>query len=144
MTQVELVRDKVRRLLHVGELLRTSLPDRPEALGSNEDVLHLVAFRVYLGLQEALDLASHVIADEGWGPAASLREHFEILARHGVLQPALAQALADGVKVRNLIGHAYGDVDPVKLHGAAALLPALLSDFCAQVLGYAESTGAGG
>ncbi|MBI5477941.1 MAG: DUF86 domain-containing protein [Deltaproteobacteria bacterium] len=144
MTQVEIVRAKIKRLRHVTGLLHGCLPARPDALAADEDVLHLVAFRVYLGLQEALDVASHVIADEGWGPAASLREHFELLARHGVLQPALAQSLADGVKVRNLIGHAYGDVDPAKLHAAATILPALLGDFCAQVLGFAEGVAARG
>jgi uncharacterized protein YutE (UPF0331/DUF86 family) len=138
VTQVELVREKTKRLLHVVELLAAGLPGQPQALAVSEDVLHLVAFRVYLGLQEALDLAAHVVADEGWGPAASLREHFEILARHGVLPAAVAQALADGVKVRNLIGHAYGEVDPSKLHAAALLLPSLLRDFCARVLAFAE------
>ncbi|HEY3358998.1 MAG TPA: HepT-like ribonuclease domain-containing protein [Polyangia bacterium] len=138
MTQLDLVREKVRRLRHVVELLVSGLPGEGAVLQRDEDRLHLVSFRVYLGLQEALDLASHVISDEGWGPVSSLREHFDVLARQGVLDPQLAQELAAGVKIRNLIGHAYGDIDPVKLHAAAVLLPALLDRFCAQVLAFAE------
>ncbi len=110
--QIDLVRQKIGRIRHVAELLSVGLPSQPEALVNDEDALHLVAFRVYLGLQEALDLASHLVADQGWGPAASLREHFEILARQGVLDARLAATLADGVKIRNLIGHAYGELDP--------------------------------
>jgi uncharacterized protein YutE (UPF0331/DUF86 family) len=47
--------------------------------------------------------------------------------------------LAGGVKVRNLIGHAYADVDPAKLHEAAAELVGVLDAFCAAVLSYAET-----
>lgn len=47
--------------------------------------------------------------------------------------------LAAGVKVRNLIGHAYAEVDPTKLHAAATELSVLLEAFCAAVLSFAES-----
>lgn len=57
-----------------------------------------------------------------------MREHFDTLARQGVLPGELAGELAAGLKIRNLIGHAYGEVDPLKLHAAARLLPRLLSD----------------
>ncbi len=139
MTRIDLVRDKIRRIRHVVELLERCLPDAPAALARDEDALHLVAFRVYLGLQEGIDLASHIIADEGWGPAASLREHFVILARQGVIDADIAASFGDGVKIRNLIGHAYGDVDPVKLHAEAEALPKLLTDYCRAVLVFAEA-----
>lgn len=139
MIRIELVRDKIRRIRHVIELLRQSTPEDPTGLAHDEDRLHLVAYRVYLGMQEAIDLASHMIADEGWGPVASLREHFDTLARNGALSPNVAASLAAGVKIRNLIGHAYGDLDPAKLHAGACALPALLTEFCRDVLGFAEA-----
>jgi len=138
MVRIELVRDKIRRLRETVAALRDALPSSPLGL-SHRDALDLVSFRVYLGLQEAIDLASHVIADEGWGPAPSLRDHFTILGSHKVLEPELAMALAGGVKVRNLIGHAYADVDPAKLHEAATELVDVLDAFCAGVLRYAET-----
>ncbi len=138
MIRASVAREKTRRLLHVVELLERSLPVDPAPLATDEDLLHLVAFRVYLGLQEAIDLASHVIADEGWGPVASLREHFDVLAARGVVAPATAGLLADAVKIRNLIAHAYGDVDPVKLHAGARALPTPLRDLCASVLRLVE------
>lgn len=138
MVRIELVRDKIRRLRDTVAALRDALPANHTGL-SNRDALDLVSFRVYLGLQEAIDLASHLIADEGWGPAPSLRDHFTILASQQVLEPGLAMTLASGVKVRNLIGHAYADVDPAKLHEAATELVGVLNAFCVAVLGYAES-----
>jgi uncharacterized protein YutE (UPF0331/DUF86 family) len=140
MVRVELIRDKIRRLMDTLAALRSALPATETEL-SNRDTRDLVAFRVYLGLQEAIDLASHVIADEGWGPAPSLRDHFTILSARGVVDPALGAALASGVKVRNLIGHAYADVEPAKLHVAATELLGVLETFCASVLRHAEAHG---
>jgi uncharacterized protein YutE (UPF0331/DUF86 family) len=144
VTRIELVREKIRRIRHVGRLLERSTPEDPEVLARDEDRLHLVAFRVYLGLQETIDLASHVIADEGWGPVASLRDHYEILVREGALGAETGALLSDGVKIRNLIGHAYGEVDPVKLQAAARVLPRLLETFCQDVLAFAEARSEGG
>ena len=104
MVQIELVRDKIRRLRETVAALRSALPAEAGSL-TGRDARDLVSFRVYLGVQEAIDVASHVIADEGWGPAPSLRDHFTILAARGVLEHELAETLAASVKIRNLIGH---------------------------------------
>lgn len=138
MVRIELLTDKVRRLRELVATLKRCLPADPNILSVDTDLRDLVAFRVYLGLQEVLDASSHVIADQGWGPAPSMREQLLILARRGVLEASLAAALADGVKVRNLIGHAYADVDPVKLYVAAAVLPDLIERFCVAMLEFGQ------
>ena len=63
-----------------------------------------------------------------------------MLAAKGALDATLAQKLAAGVKVRNLIGHAYAQVDPVKIHAAAGELVSLLEAFCAAMVAFAEAT----
>ena len=138
MVRVDLVREKVRRLRRTSESLASCLPRDATQLGGDRDSLDLVSFRVYLAMQEAIDLAAHIIADQGWGPAPSLRDHFVILADKGVVDGALAASLADGIKVRNLIGHAYAEVDPAKLHAAATALQPLVDRYCAAVLTFAE------
>jgi uncharacterized protein YutE (UPF0331/DUF86 family) len=139
MVRVDLVHDKVRRLRATLAALAGCLPADPAALGASRDARDLASFRVYLSMQEAIDLCSHLIADEGWGPAPSLRDHFTILADKGVIDAGLAGHLAAGVKIRNLIGHAYVEIDPVRLHAAALELQQLLEAFCAQVLAFAGS-----
>lgn len=139
MVKQDLIREKVRRLREDCELLRTTLPADAALLAGNRDTLDLVSFRVYLALQDCLDVSSHLIADEGWGPAPSLRDHFEILASHAVLDGSLASSLADGVKVRNLIGHSYARIDPVRLLEAARALLPLVEAFAKAVLDYAEA-----
>jgi uncharacterized protein YutE (UPF0331/DUF86 family) len=64
-----------------------------------------------VAIQEAMDIAVHITSDEGWGIPSSYAEGFEILARHRVIDTALAEALARTVAVRNRIAPGNGTVD---------------------------------
>lgn len=70
-----------------------------------------IALSLLVAVQESIDIALHVAADEGWGIPASYRESFELLARHGVIDDALAAALANTAALRNRIAHGYATVD---------------------------------
>jgi len=72
-----------------------------------------------LAVQESVDLGSHIVTDEGWGAPASLGDTFTFLHQHGVIAAETAAAMQRGTKLRNLIAHAYGDIDPNKLFVAA-------------------------
>ena len=137
--RVELVRAKIARLRNTAAALRGCLPEEPAALRASRDALDLVAFRFYLAVQEAVDLSSHVVSDQGWGPLPTLREHFSVLRDRGVVAAPVADTLAAAIKVRNLIGHAYAEIDAHKLHAAAKALTPLIEPFCASVLAFAES-----
>ena len=139
MVQLDLVRDKIARLRDTASALRSCLPGTVTIMAANRDVRDLVSFRVYLAVQEAIDLCSHIIADQGWGPVASLRDHFTLMESKGVLPAALAGQLATAVKVRNLVGHGYADVDPGKMREAAATLVSLVDPFCHAILAFAET-----
>jgi uncharacterized protein YutE (UPF0331/DUF86 family) len=56
-------------------------------------------------------VALHMASDEGWGVPASYAESFGILAAHGVIDVALAGALANMATLRNRLAHGYGSVD---------------------------------
>ena len=139
MVRLDLVRDKIGRLRETAALLRACLPGQAAAMAASRDVRDLVSFRVYLVMQEAIDLCSHVIADQGWGPVPSLRDHFDLLAEKGVLSSDLAGRLSAGVKLRNLVGHGYAEVDPTKMQAAARELAGLVDPFCNAMLAFAES-----
>jgi uncharacterized protein YutE (UPF0331/DUF86 family) len=139
MVQLDLVRDKVMRLRDTAASLSSCLPAATAEMASSRDVRDLVSFRVYLVMQEAIDLCSHVIADQGWGPVPSLRDHFALLVDKGVLPAGLAGRLATGVKVRNLVGHGYAAIDPNKMREAAATLVTLVDPFCDAILSFAET-----
>lgn len=140
MVRVDLVREKVRQVRATLALLAARLPADANALRADHDALDLVAFRVYLVMQHVVDIAAHVIADEGWGPAPSLRDHFAVLEQRGVLDAPLVAPLSSAIKVRNLIAHGYVAVDPMKLHAAAVALAPVAERFCAVVMEWAERT----
>jgi uncharacterized protein YutE (UPF0331/DUF86 family) len=137
MVRIEVVREKIRRMRATLAMLARVRPARASAL-KDRDAIDLVAFRVYLVVQEAVDIASHLIADEGWGPAPSLRDHFAILEQQGVIDASLSGELSSAVKVRNVIAHGYADVDVAKLHDAATELASIGERYCASVLAWAE------
>jgi uncharacterized protein YutE (UPF0331/DUF86 family) len=140
MVQLEVVRQKIARMRDTGQWLKACLPAGSADMVSDRNVRDLVSFRVYLLVQDAIDICSHIIADQGWGPVPSLRDHFTFLADRGVLPSGLAGQLAAAVKVRNLVGHGYVAVDPQKMHEAALEIVALVDPFCASILSFAEAS----
>jgi uncharacterized protein YutE (UPF0331/DUF86 family) len=51
------------------------------------------------------------VRDEGWGLPGSDVEGFEILARHGVIDTALADDLSRAVGLRSRIAHGDATID---------------------------------
>src|SRR5580698_4281765 len=94
-------------------------PPTPEALGADRDALDLVSFNLMLAVQTCADIASHIIADEGWATAQSLAASFNRLRDQGVVSPATAAALSRAVGLRNVVAHGYGGVNPAMVHAAA-------------------------
>jgi uncharacterized protein YutE (UPF0331/DUF86 family) len=63
-------------------------------------------------VQTCADIASHLIADEGWAAAASLGVAFARLRDQGVISARVCTALARAVGVRNVVAHGYASVRP--------------------------------
>ena len=102
--------DEVDRLLaRPVELFKADLRDRD-----------LTAFYLLLAIQEVLDLAAHWVADAGWSPPDDAPSTFDVLADHGVIDRALADALHRAASLRNRIAHGYATVDHARLHTEAA------------------------
>jgi uncharacterized protein YutE (UPF0331/DUF86 family) len=75
--------------------------DRQDALGMS----------LLVAVQDALDVALHIAADEGWGIPASYAESFALLEAHGVIEASLAGALSRMATLRNRLAHGYAAVD---------------------------------
>ena len=107
-----------RRLLVLSECL-TELA-RPEARDparlAADTVLRAAVERwLQVAIEACVDLASHVIADEGWTPPGTGREAFLVLAGHGRLPLDLAERLGSAVGLRNVLVHDYVAVDLARL-----------------------------
>jgi uncharacterized protein YutE (UPF0331/DUF86 family) len=79
----------------------------------------LRADRNALEVQSCADIASHLIADEGWPTAVNLASGFNRLRDEGVITPATAAALCRAVGLRNVVAHGYAGVNPAMVHAAA-------------------------
>ena len=70
-----------------------------------------VEHTLQLAIQAALDVASHVLSDESLGEPQTNRHLFDLLARAGWLDAALAERLSRMAGFRNVLVHGYDDVD---------------------------------
>lgn len=95
----------------------------------------VVAFNLFLAFQDALDVASHIIADRGWQLPTNAREGFEILERNGMLSSVVAQEMAKCAGLRNLIAHAYGSLDLGRLYDELPSGRDALLAFCGELAG---------
>ncbi len=136
----------LRKLLQCRERIekvRKALPARAEAVLEDERTEAFIAFNLFLLVQDALDLATHLISERGLGIPASHREAFEILARSGSITPDAARAMALLSSLRNRIAHAYGDLDPVRMVREAPVGLAAASRFLDELAASADATPAG-
>jgi uncharacterized protein YutE (UPF0331/DUF86 family) len=108
-------------------------------LAADRDALDLVSFNLMLAVQSCVDIASHVIADEGWPPAGTLADAFARLAEHGIISARTKLALTRAVGLRNVVAHGYAGIDPVSVHAAVTLGVADLDAFAVEIASWTTS-----
>lgn len=119
--------------------VRLHCPHSAVELARDRDRLDLVSFNLMLAVQVCLDVASHLIADEGWPAAPDLGSSFARLREHGVVSAAVAEALARASGLRNVVAHVYGRVDAALVHRAATTGLNDLERFATDVAAWAEA-----
>jgi uncharacterized protein YutE (UPF0331/DUF86 family) len=95
--------------------LRAALPADPAAVAADERLEAYLSFQLFLLVQDAVDLAAHLVSGKGLAVPASLRESFEALNKAGLLSSESARAMAGMASLRNRIAHSYGDLDVVRM-----------------------------
>ena len=108
LQKLAILHDHVRRV-------QRRRPASADVLRADQDLQDAIALSLLVAIQEAADIAFHIVADEGWGIPASYAEGFEILARNGVIDTRLAGEMAAATGLRNRIAHGYASVDVDRL-----------------------------
>lgn len=111
------------KLAEVGDRIGRVREHRPadaETLAADRDAFDLVSFNLMLAVQACVDVAGHLIADEGWAPAKDLAEGFHRLQERGVVSRETAEALARAAGLRNVLAHVYARADPELVFRAAS------------------------
>ncbi len=78
---------------------------------SDDDAKDVVLHNLQHAIQGCIDIAAHVVSDEGWGTPGSLSELFYFLEDHKIIPPELVENMVPMAGFRNLVVHQYGDVD---------------------------------
>ena len=78
---------------------------------NSTDCEYVVLHALQLAMQAALDLAAHIVADEGWDIPERSADAFLTLGKKGVLKPELSNRLRAMASFRNLIVHEYAAID---------------------------------
>jgi uncharacterized protein YutE (UPF0331/DUF86 family) len=138
MVRAALVAAKLAELGERMSRVRTHCPATVSELAHDRDSLDIVAFNLMLAVQSCLDIASHLIADEGWPPATTLASAFVALQEHGVLRAETADALGRAAGLRNVVAHGYAGIDVTKVHGAAQAGLADLAAFHAEIAAWVQ------
>ena len=99
--------------------VRAKCPATVDELRANRDALDLVSFNLMLAVQSCSDIASHLIADEGWPTAINLVGAFDRIRDEGVISVATAAALRRAVGLRNVVARGYAGNNAVMVHVAA-------------------------
>jgi uncharacterized protein YutE (UPF0331/DUF86 family) len=141
MVDPDLVASKLGELADHIARVRTRRKASADELVKDRDALDLVAFNLMLAVQACADIASHVIADEGWPPADTLASGFERLRDQGVISAPVCAALARAVGLRNVVAHGYAGVRPEMIHAAATAGVPDLEAFSREVAAWARSRG---
>lgn len=75
------------------------------------DTQDIFVLNLQRAVQSCIDLAAHIIADEGLGLPSELKENFALLERAHIITPHLSDRLQKMVGFRNIAVHDYTAID---------------------------------
>lgn len=133
MVDRDLVAAKLAELHDRIARVRAKCPATLDELRADRDALDLVSFNLMLAVQSCADIASHLIADEGWPSATTLASCFMRLQDEGVISAPTALSLGLAAGLRNVVAHGYAGINPAIVHSAATQKVADLEAFAREV-----------
>ncbi|MFH1146285.1 MAG: DUF86 domain-containing protein [Pseudomonadota bacterium] len=103
------VRTYLRRVTIKSNIdLQTFLED----LDRQESVL----FNLQMAVQNCIDMAAHIVSEEGLGVPGSTNEMFYLLEENGYLDYSLTEKMVKVVGFRNLLVYQYGKIELKQVH----------------------------
>jgi uncharacterized protein YutE (UPF0331/DUF86 family) len=96
-----------RHLRRVIEKRNTDLQSFLEDIDRQESIL----FNLQIAVQNCIDIAAHIISEEGFGVPGSTNEMFYLLEENGYLDRNLTEKMVKAVGLRNLIVHEYSKIE---------------------------------
>jgi uncharacterized protein YutE (UPF0331/DUF86 family) len=70
-----------------------------------------ILFNLQMAVHNCIDIAAHIISEEGFGVPGSTNEMFYLLEANGYLDRELTEKMVKAVGFRNLVVHEYGKIE---------------------------------
>ncbi len=105
------------------------LPQDEDELQAGTDASDAVILHLWQAVQIVIDLAVSICVGLGLGAPPAYADAFRALHRAGVIDAGLAERLVRSAGFRNVLVHAYEELDPSRVHAAATSGPADLRAF---------------
>lgn len=134
MVNVALVQRKVMRFRSALDRLAAKNPMTLEAFLRNEDAQDIVCRNLQLAIQVCIDVATHVVADEGWSPPKDLAGLVGVLHAHSVIDESSATAMRKAIGFRNVLVHEYDVLDMTIVHSLWQARAPDLARFIDQII----------
>ena len=80
------------------------------------DIQESVLFNIQMAVQNCIDIAAHIISDEGLGVPGSTNEMFYLLEENGYLDNEITEKMVKAVGLRNLVVHEYRKIDLTRIN----------------------------
>jgi uncharacterized protein YutE (UPF0331/DUF86 family) len=111
MVNLSLIRKKLSQIEeHIRRI--KNLPQlNYEEFIKNTVVQDVFLFNITQAIQKCVDIALHIVSDEGWGIPSTQREAFEILYEKGIISQEWLNRLTKMIGFRNRIIHEYEQLD---------------------------------
>jgi uncharacterized protein YutE (UPF0331/DUF86 family) len=134
LTKAGSVRKYISRIREKGNTeLTTFLGD----IDRQESIL----FNLQMSIQNCIDIAAHIISDEGFGIPGSTSELFYLLEENHYLEQDMTEKMIKAIGLRNLIVHEYGKIDLKRIFDAVHSDLHDLNDYIAAIfkkIGFSE------
>lgn len=113
--------------------VESRLPEKAEDFLPGTDASDAVILHLWQACQSVIDLALSTCVRLKLGAPASYAEAFRRLAENGKLDRELAERLVRAAGFRNVVAHAYEQLDMARVYSAARHGPADLRAFLAAL-----------
>lgn len=142
MTNAGLVLLKLQTLRDHLQRLEERQERTPADARERRDLEDATAMSLFVCVQEAIDIVSHIVSDEGWGIPDTYAAGFAIAAEHQLLDSGTAAVMGQMSALRNRIAHGYSSVDAQRIARELPVGIQALRKFSEQVARFTAAAGA--
>lgn len=109
MVNKDIVFEKIKNIQNCLKRIHEKTGGNPKTL-DHLDVQEIFVLNLQRAVQSTIDLAAHIISDEGLGLPSELKENFSILEKAKNISPALSTRMQKMVGFRNIAVHDYTEI----------------------------------